>query len=156
MNRNIIWPCAIIVSAVIMIIVVESNDKRHDHQRTAELLAYEPPPAVPYITLEKDWTAIEYDDTQFGYTAVLERTDGRLVFDGETMEWGRFDDTGRAQAYGWEMEDVIGVLWFTHPNRIGTPDIFFILRMNGDIRIYIGCEIGPCRHKRTLKPKSVQ
>ena len=77
-------------------------------------------------------------DPVLGIHVRIEKSGGVYMMDGMAMEVRRhpnIPDRGISLAI---------------VDRVGKPDNYFVLHRQGELSIYVDCEFGPCRYKRSI------
>lgn len=69
----------------------------------------------------------------------VERRNGRYYMDGDEMERKRHPNISR------------GGLSLAMKDRIGSPNMYYVVRHPTRLDIYVNCEFGPCGFKRSIR-----
>ena len=78
-------------------------------------------------------------DPHLGSHVKIEKSGGVYMMDGMVMEVRR-----HPQIAGEGLSLVI-------VDRVGEPDMYYVLHRPDELSIYVNCEFGPCRYKRSIR-----
>lgn len=94
-----------------------------------------------YGSTSRDGVLFKGQDPVWMGSVMVERRNGRYYMDGDEMQRLRHKNMPG------------GGISLAMKDRIGMPNMYYLVRSRGRLDIYVNCEFGPCTFKRSIRAR---